>query len=286
MKVETFEDALKLLDKNHPYVKDYLAVSSSNVSENILSYLKLRIIIYILNDGWFLKRPFSDFGYKPIFNSCNIFSFVESIAVSDDNFTIESNLSLVLKTCYLSDYCGKQFIDLWKSFYSIDEEIINRSAISIISSDIKSHNKFNYIRKGYSLYCKSCNTVCKILDIPDRIRHDTLITISNNSKCKARDLMPLPNFISNYSYKNFFESMCKNEHLDFVKKCKMFHCDEFDLHIGDKVFYISDINHINYIYGPYKILGFDNFNKGHFIYLDFESYWCPASLDEIIIYNE
>lgn len=53
-RIKTFTDALEKLGEDDPLVKEYWAVVnlSLDVTQDLISYLKLRIIIEALNEGW------------------------------------------------------------------------------------------------------------------------------------------------------------------------------------------------------------------------------------------
>ena len=53
-RVKTFEDACNELGEEHSYVQEYRGVANINVdfTQDIIAYLKLRIICAALSDGW------------------------------------------------------------------------------------------------------------------------------------------------------------------------------------------------------------------------------------------
>lgn len=138
-RVKTFEDACEVLGEEHSYVQEYRGVANINFdfTQDIIAYLKLRIICLALNEGW--KPTFSDgeCRYYPWFyiytkeayekldddekKKCRV------VGQSHDNayaYTgVQASLSsafcssrLVFKTGELAEYCEKQFIDIWADY--------------------------------------------------------------------------------------------------------------------------------------------------------------------------
>lgn len=116
-RVKTYEDALNVLG-----VEDFLTVRNGStctfgklLSSHMVAYIKLRTIIKALNEGW---KPNWNDGYEckyyPYFvMSPSSFAFSGS-AYADSFAHAGSGSLLCLKSKELSDYCGKQFIDLWR----------------------------------------------------------------------------------------------------------------------------------------------------------------------------
>ena len=63
-RIKTFEDACEALGNEHPYVKEYLSTVNININitQDLISYLKLRIITEALNEGW--KPTFDEGEYR------------------------------------------------------------------------------------------------------------------------------------------------------------------------------------------------------------------------------
>ena len=59
-RVKTFEDACEVLGEENSYVQEYRGIANVNFdfTQDIIAYLKLRIIAAALNEGW--KPTFSD----------------------------------------------------------------------------------------------------------------------------------------------------------------------------------------------------------------------------------
>ena len=138
-RIKTFEDACEELGDEHPLVKEYCSVVNINldITKDLISYLKLRIIITALNEGW--KPTFDDhewryYVYFPICTKADIkehnevdkyciFIHLSNATCSDffcthadsavSNSSTFISRQLALKTRNLAKYCGKQFIDIW-----------------------------------------------------------------------------------------------------------------------------------------------------------------------------
>ena len=143
--IKTFEDACEALGNEHPYVQEYLNVVNINISQDIISYLKLRIITEALNDGWKPTFDEGEYRYYPWFFSytkeeydsldedekkkCRIPSKLDNcddMNASDLEYVYagfagsysysSSGVRLTFKTKELAKYCGEQFIDIWIDF--------------------------------------------------------------------------------------------------------------------------------------------------------------------------
>lgn len=133
-RIKTFEDALNELGRNHPLVCQYNNID--DVDFDLSAYLKLRIIVAALNEGWTPKFTKDEYRYYPYFN---LYTKDEVEGMDEDEkkdlvaFGGRANggtlcglgfvlitLSyarcgsrLALKTRELAEYCGKQFKELW-----------------------------------------------------------------------------------------------------------------------------------------------------------------------------
>lgn len=102
-KVKTFEDAVAILGEEHPLVAQFRVIESSfkeaDNNLHLFAYARLVIIAEALNEDWEPKFNSDTYRYYPWFNLG------------------ESHGSrLAFKTKELAEYCGKQFIDIWKKF--------------------------------------------------------------------------------------------------------------------------------------------------------------------------
>lgn len=120
-KVKTFEDAYKLLAKSDKDKKDYDKIKNIDVADYIKDSLKRVIIAKALNEGW---KPnwsnTSEYKWFPYFSFASGFSFSDSHYY---NFYTHSTVGfrLCFKSEKLSDYFGKQFIDLHESVLTLKE---------------------------------------------------------------------------------------------------------------------------------------------------------------------
>lgn len=144
--IQTFDDAINELGKDHPSVISYDGYMNSTVGLvdndlDIISYLKLRIICNALNEGWEPKFTKNERRYFPWFNlyteenhsilsnkqrgihrvlarsgfSAYAFGGVACIDCSfDSSFAFSYyGTRLAFKTRELAKYAGEQFIDIY-----------------------------------------------------------------------------------------------------------------------------------------------------------------------------
>lgn len=123
-RIKTFADAIKELGKDHYLVKEYEDALKfmSYASNDLFAYLILRIICTALNEGWEPKFTRDELMYVPYFNLDKdrkkiIFdgtTFYGEYAgiVLFGNARFGSRLCL--KSKELAEYCGRQFIHIWK----------------------------------------------------------------------------------------------------------------------------------------------------------------------------
>ena len=143
--IKTFEDACEALGNEHPYVQEYLNIVNINISQDIISYLKLRIITEALNDGWKPIFDEDEYRYYPWFftytkeeydsldedekkkcripsqldnrNDMNASDLEDVCAGFAGTYSYSSSgVRLTFKTKELAKYCGEQFIDIWIDF--------------------------------------------------------------------------------------------------------------------------------------------------------------------------
>ena len=147
-RVKTFEDACEILGEEHSYVQEYRGVANINFdfTQDIIAYLKLRIICTALNDGW--NPTFSDgeCRYYPWFEiypkdgyeklneddkkKCRVvgrssydsyayalgFIVFSSVNISTSYSYSYHGSQIIFKTRELAEYCEKQFIDIWADY--------------------------------------------------------------------------------------------------------------------------------------------------------------------------
>ena len=145
-RVKTFEDACEILGEEHSYVQEYRGVANINFdfTQDIIAYLKLRIICAALNDGWKPTFDGSRCRYYPWFyiytkeeyeklnkdekkkcrvvgrQSYDAYAF-GGVVCSSAYFSTSYSYSyhgsrIVFKTKELAEYCEKQFIDIWSDY--------------------------------------------------------------------------------------------------------------------------------------------------------------------------
>lgn len=134
-RIKTFEDACEVLGEEHSYVQEYRGVSNINFdfTQDIIAYLKLRIICAALNEGCnhtfnkdkYMYYPWFDFYTKEEYDKldkdkkkeCSIVGIFCSCAFESSSFAYKGICSrLAFKTEELAKYCGCQFIDIWEDY--------------------------------------------------------------------------------------------------------------------------------------------------------------------------
>lgn len=142
-RIKTFTDACNALGDEHPLVKEYLKVADGNIIlDDLYAYLKLRIIVAALNEGWEPKFEKGEYRYFPWFylytkeqydelddeekGRCVLRSgdgalsgvgFVGCYAVGDASYSGAGGGSrLAFRTRELAAYAGRQFIEEWADF--------------------------------------------------------------------------------------------------------------------------------------------------------------------------
>lgn len=142
-RIKTFTDACNALGDEHPLVKEYLRVADGNIIlDDLYAYLKLRIIVAALNEGWEPKFEKGEYRYYPWFylytkeqydelddeekgrcvlrsggSSSSYGGFVGCGANNDASHSFASVGSrLVFRTRELAAYAGRQFSEEWADF--------------------------------------------------------------------------------------------------------------------------------------------------------------------------
>lgn len=148
-RIRTFEDAVEALG-NHPFVNQYRRITEElnppmdETARDLVAYLKLRIVVAALNEGWEPKFTEDEVRYVPWHilwttdelaqkseewkrDRCLIptgdyvteyagLAYANSInAPSSTSASVGSRLCL--KSDELATFCGKQFIELWADFW-------------------------------------------------------------------------------------------------------------------------------------------------------------------------
>ena len=145
-RIKTFDDACNALGDEHPLVTQYrltaAAYKGDPMTEDFIAYLKLRIIVAALNEGWEPKFTEDEYRYFPWFyfytkeeydklddeekGRCVLRS--GNNTNSDNGFvvcfaSIDASLSntyygsrLAFRTRELAAYAGRQFTEEWADF--------------------------------------------------------------------------------------------------------------------------------------------------------------------------
>ena len=145
-RIKTFDDACNALGDEHPLVTQYrltaAAYKGDPMTEDFIAYLKLRIIVAALNEGWEPKFEKGEYRYFPWFylytkeqydelddeekgrcvlrsgfNTYSSSGFVYCNAFYDASDSYTSGGSrLAFRTRELAAYAGRQFTEEWADF--------------------------------------------------------------------------------------------------------------------------------------------------------------------------
>ena len=143
-RIKTFEDAREALGDEHPLVKEYWGVVNVDldITQDLIAYLKLRIIVAALNEGWEPKFEKGEYRYYTLFylytkeqydelddeekGICVLRSSNNSYAVGGIVYASAYGVSsvsyaffgsrLAFRTRELAAYAGRQFTEEWADF--------------------------------------------------------------------------------------------------------------------------------------------------------------------------
>lgn len=145
-RVRTFEDACRTLGEEHPMVLAYqntkIHITDYFGTDDVIAYLKLRIICAALNEGWepkFTTDEYRWFTWFELFTQQELDDMSEEqrsrvVARSASYASANGGVAyasayhaasyaypgygsrLAFKSKELAEYCGKQFIDIWADF--------------------------------------------------------------------------------------------------------------------------------------------------------------------------
>lgn len=143
-RIKTFEDAREALGDEHLLVKEYWGVVNVDldITQDLIAYLKLRIIAAALNEGWEPKFKKCEYRYYPWFYLYTKEQYDElddeekvRCVLRSGNYTSSDNgfvccnaygdasysstyvgSRLAFRTRELADYAGKQFTEEWADF--------------------------------------------------------------------------------------------------------------------------------------------------------------------------
>ena len=148
-RVKTFEDAMNELGSEHKLVTLYESFmkdipEKDDFDNDVASYLKLRIVVAALNEGWEPQFTEDEYRWYPYFylytkeeyNRLNEDKKKKCRVVGRSNYSagvyggvvyayancawsssyLDYGCRLAFKTEELAEYCGKQFIDIWMDY--------------------------------------------------------------------------------------------------------------------------------------------------------------------------
>ena len=145
-RIKTFEDACHEIGIDaEAWNRDKISLG---LEPDVLAFLKLRIIVKALNEGWEPRFTEDECRYYPWFilytgeeynqldeeeksrvvyrsyNNANALGGVSyAVAVNDSSFPNASiGVRLAFKTSELAAYCGRQFLDIWADFVFLPEK--------------------------------------------------------------------------------------------------------------------------------------------------------------------
>ena len=145
-RIKTFEDACREIGIDaEAWNRDKISLG---LEPDVLAFLKLRISVKALNEGWEPQFTEDECRYYPWFilytreeynkldeeeksrvvyrSNYNAFAFggvSYAYADNDSSYTSASiGVRLAFKTSELAAYCGRQFLDIWADFVFLPEE--------------------------------------------------------------------------------------------------------------------------------------------------------------------
>ena len=115
-RVKTFEDACKVLGKDAADESwDDYAITDDDKAVN--SFIKLRIITAALNEGW--TPNWSNYNEPKYYAEFNMATGDVFKVYLTPHFSKGTCAKLCFRTHELAEYAGKQFIGLYKDFYTL-----------------------------------------------------------------------------------------------------------------------------------------------------------------------
>ena len=169
-RIKTFDDAREALGDEHPFVKEYWSVVNVDldITQDLIAYLKLRIIVAALNEGWEPKFEKGEYRYFPWFyfytkeeydklddeekgrcvlrsgnNAYSGYGFVYCVANNDASYSYASSGSrLAFRTRELAAYAGRQFTEEWADFMfkpRTGEELNGKSEVAKTTIDFNNN---------------------------------------------------------------------------------------------------------------------------------------------------
>lgn len=149
-RIKTFEDARSELGSAHPLVEEYETITCrcGGLSDDILAYMKLRIIAAALNEGWEPQFTEDEWRYFPwfvlytqkeidemdeeqksrvVFRSYYSANASGGVAYAFTSYDSSNTLAyigsrLAFKSRELAKYAGEQFVEIWADYVFKPEE--------------------------------------------------------------------------------------------------------------------------------------------------------------------
>ena len=145
-RIKTFEDACREIGIDaEAWNRDKISLG---LEPDVLAFLKLRIIVKALNEGWEPRFTEDECRYYPwfilytgeeynkldgtglsrvVYRSYNFASALGGVSCAGANNDSSSanagiGVRLAFKTSELAAYCGRQFLDIWADFVFLPEE--------------------------------------------------------------------------------------------------------------------------------------------------------------------
>lgn len=145
-RIKTFEDACREIGIDaEAWNRDKISLG---LEPDVLAFLKLRIIVKALNEGWeprftedecryypwFILYTGEEYNkldeeeksrvvYRSYYNALALGGVSCAYAVYDSSYTNALiGVRLAFKTSELAAYCGRQFLDIWADFVFLPEE--------------------------------------------------------------------------------------------------------------------------------------------------------------------
>ena len=171
-RIKTLDDACNALGDEHPLVTQYrltaAAYKGDPMTEDFIAYLKLRIIVAALNEGWEPKFTEDEYRYFPWFyfytkeeydklddeekgrcvlrsgySSLSSYGFVYCDAYYDASYShTHSGSRLAFRTRELAAYAGRQFTEEWADFMfkpRTGEELNGKSEVAKTTIDFNNN---------------------------------------------------------------------------------------------------------------------------------------------------
>ena len=171
-RIKTLDDACNALGDEHPLVTQYrltaAAYKGDPMTEDFIAYLKLRIIVAALNEGWEPKFTEDEYRYFPWFyfytkeeydklddeekgrcvlrsghHTSAYYGFVSVVAHYDASGSSTSFGSrLAFRTRELAAYAGRQFSEEWSDFMfkpRTGEELNGKSEVAKTTIDFNNN---------------------------------------------------------------------------------------------------------------------------------------------------